>query len=340
MSGATAGGGPALIEVEGLTKRFELRDPGLFGRSLGAVHALTDVDLRIERGETLAVVGESGCGKSTLAKCLAQLHTPTAGAIRFEGEDIFRAPVAARKAIRRRVQMVFQDPFGSLNPRMTAAEIIAEPLLIHRIGDAAERNERTAETASRVGLRSGDLGRYPHEFSGGQRQRIAIARAAILEPDLIIADEPLSALDVSVQSQILNLFMELGRQSGLTYVFISHDLGAVRHIADRIAVLYSGRVVEAGPAETLFAGSRHPYTQSLMEAVPRPGAGKRLQWKTLGGDPPSAIDPPGGCAFHPRCPIVQDICRRERPDPAVQPDSGPGHASACHFAAGPEQAGA
>ena len=228
--------------------------------------------------------------------------------------------------------MVFQDPFGSLNPRMTAAEIIAEPLLIHRIGDPAERNRRTAGTASRVGLRSEDLGRYPHEFSGGQRQRIAIARATILKPDLIIADEPLSALDVSVQSQILNLFMELRRQSGLTYVFISHDLGAVRHIADRIAVLYSGRIVEAGPAESLFADSRHPYTQSLIEAVPQPGAGKRLQWKTLGGDPPSAIDPPGGCAFHPRCPKVQEICRKERPDLAIQPDSGPGHASACHFA--------
>ena len=318
-----------LLEARGLAKHFVLRGAGLFARQIGSLRAVDDVNLTIHAGRCLALVGESGCGKTTVARCLALLQRPSAGEIRFDGKIVFDKKINNIKAIRRDIQMVFQDPFGALNPRMTARAIIAEPLVIHSIGDRGMRAERVAELMEDVGL-SPSLGdRYPHEFSGGQRQRIGIARALALRPRLIIADEPVSALDVSVQSQVLNLMLDLQDAMGLSYLFISHDLAVVEHMADTVAVMYLGRIVESAPRDDLFARPRHPYTQALLRSIPRTGGGKRkLGGATLAGEAPSPLDPPSGCAFHPRCPRAADICRRERP--ALE-RVGDDHSAACHF---------
>jgi len=325
---ASAPPGPTLIEVQGLTKHFALKAPGLFGRRLGTVQALTDVSFTVARGETFAIVGESGCGKSTLARTLLGLHEANAGGITLDGVAV--APQAADRtpALRRRLQMVFQDPYGSLNPRLTAAESVAEPLVIHGIGGT---RERSAEAARAVGLEPGDLAKFPHAFSGGERQRIAIARALVAEPDLIVADEPLSSLDVSIQAQIIELLSRLKEERSLTYIFISHDLPVVAHLADRVAVMYLGRIVETAQAESLFVSALHPYTQMLLAASPRKLGEKRARQSSPRGEPASSVHPPPGCPFHPRCPKVQEICRVERPVLAPKTNVRAHHLAACHF---------
>ena len=290
------------------------------------LRAVEDVSLTIAEGETLALVGESGSGKSTLGNVVAGLQAPTAGAMRFRGQPI---DAAIRKQAQRAIQIVFQDPFGALDPRMPVSSIITEPLRIAGLGSKADRQARARALVGQVGLPLDALNRYPHEFSGGQRQRIAIARALAPEPTLIVADEPLSALDVSIQSQILNLMRALQQQRSLAYLFISHDLAVVNHLADRVAVLYLGRLVEVAPRADLFATPSHPYTQALLQAVPRIGA-RRSRGVAIRGEMPSPLDPPPGCVFHPRCPKVQAVCR-ETP-PTLEPASGrAGQMSACHF---------
>ncbi len=290
------------------------------------LRAVEDVSLTIAEGETLALVGESGSGKSTLGNVVAGLQTPTAGAMRFRGQPI---DVAVRKQTQRAIQIVFQDPFGALDPRMPVSSIITEPLRIAGIGSTADRQARAHELVAQVGLPLDALNRYPHEFSGGQRQRIAIARALAPAPTLIVADEPLSALDVSIQSQILNLMRALQQQRSLAYLFISHDLAVVNHLADRVAVLYLGRLVEVAPRAELFATPSHPYTQALLQAVPRIGK-RRSRGVAIKGEMPSPLDPPPGCVFHPRCPKVQAVCRVT--PPALEPAPGrAGQLSACHF---------
>jgi oligopeptide/dipeptide ABC transporter ATP-binding protein len=328
-----------LLEVEGLVKHFAIRGPTLFSGERGKVHAVNGVSFTLDRGETLALVGESGCGKTTCARAVAQLTRPDAGTVRFKGRDLGRLSRQKLKAVRRSIALVFQDPFGSLNPRLPVGAIVAEPLKIHRQGRRAERQARMAEVIEAVGLKAADAERYPHEFSGGQRQRIAIARALVAGPDLIIADEPLSALDVSIQSQILNLLMDLRDAHGLTYLFITHDLAVVDHIADRIAVMYLGHIVETGRRDDVLTRPSHPYTQALIAAVPAPGGGKRLRRSgpgTAEGDVPSPIDPPSGCPFHTRCPKAEAICRQR--NPALEPTQASAaeigtdaHLGACHF---------
>jgi oligopeptide/dipeptide ABC transporter ATP-binding protein len=275
------------------------------------------------------VVGESGCGKTTAARTIARLYRPDAGSVRFQGRDLAGLRGRALKSARRALQMVFQDPFGSLNPRLPVGAIINEPLKIHGIGTRAERGERLARVMTQVGLNPRDAERYPHQFSGGQRQRIAIARALVLEPELIIADEPLSALDVSIQSQILNLLKDLQEDRGLAFLFITHDLAVVDHFADRVAVMYLGHIVETARREALFETPRHPYTRALIDAVPVPGGGKRRLGTATAGDVPSPAAPPPGCPFHPRCPRASETCRRTMP--ALEPRAeDPGHRVACH----------
>jgi oligopeptide/dipeptide ABC transporter ATP-binding protein len=318
-----------LIAAEGLTKRFPVTRGILFARTVGAVHAVEDVSHAVPRGRTLGVVGESGSGKSTTGRMIARLIDPTAGRVLFDGTDITRVHGADLRALRRRIQMVFQDPTGALNPRHTANQIVAAPLRVHHV--PGNRNAQVADLLERVGL-SPDLGdRYPHEFSGGQRQRIGIARALALEPELLVLDEPVSALDVSVQAHILNLLTDLQRAHGMTYIVISHDLGVVRYLADDVAVMYLGRIVETAPAASMMAPS-HPYTAALLTAAPgRPGAGHRPRI-LLPGDPPSPITPPSGCAFHPRCPkarlvsgdprVVPERCRTDAPPLGEHPHGG------------------
>ena len=318
-----------ILEVRDLCKRFPVRGKGPFaGKSwLAAVNA---VSFRLDKGETLALVGESGCGKTTLARAAAMLQPPTSGSVRFDGSEITGLGNRSLKPLRRRIQMIFQDPYGSLNPRLPVGAIIAEPLLVHGLGDKAERRQKAVRLAEQVGLKAGDMSRYPHQFSGGQRQRIAIARAIALQPCLVIADEPVSALDVSIQSQILNLLRDLRDSRRLTYLFISHDLAVVRHFADRVAVMYLGRIVETAAAETLFDAPRHPYTRALIAAQPVIGRGKRTAAGCLSGDPPSPLDPPSGCPFHPRCPLAQEDCKRTLP--VLEPADGDGgHFAACHY---------
>ena len=315
----------ALVEAEGLVKHFVARR-SVFGRPLATVKAVDGVSFSVEAGRTLALVGESGSGKSTVGRLVLRLIDPTAGRVSFEGRDITALSEAATRAFRRDAQLVFQDPYASLNPRMTVAEMLAEPLALHNIVPASRRRERVAELLEMVGLEPRFAPRYPHEFSGGQRQRIVIARALAVEPKLIVADEPVSALDVSIRSQVLNLMRDLQRRLGLTYIFISHDLAVVKHIADRVAVMYLGRIVESAPTDELFANPRHPYTQALLSAIPLPRARARRDRTILPGDVPSPINPPPGCHLHLRCPHAIERCRIERPA-LIDAD---GHATACH----------
>ncbi|AMW14872.1 dipeptide/oligopeptide/nickel ABC transporter ATP-binding protein [Streptomyces qaidamensis] len=317
----------ALLAATGLAKSFAVRRTLRGGRRL---RALDGVDLTLARGETLGLVGESGCGKSTLARVLLRLERPDAGSVRYGGADPFALSGAELLAWRRKVQMVFQDPFGSLNPRLTAAELIGEPWLTHRsLVPVSRRAARVTELLEMVGLRASDARRLPHEFSGGQRQRIGIARALALEPEVIVCDEPVSALDLSVQAQVLNLLCDLRDELGLSYVFISHDLSVVRHLADRVAVMYLGKMVESGPTEELYERPRHPYTEALLSAAPSPVAGgRRRQRIVLTGELPSPADPPSGCRFRTRCPRVRDVCAETVPTP---PPGAPLHGAACHF---------
>ena len=310
----------ALLELEGIKRRFPVRDA--LGRARGAVRAVDGVSLAVEQGEVLAIVGESGCGKSTLGRLALRLIEPDAGTVRFAGEDLAGLSAAALRARRRDMQLIFQDPFASLDPRMTVQAAIAEPLRLHGVVPRAAEAGRVAEWLERVGLRADHARRWPHEFSGGQRQRIAIARALASGPKLVIGDEPVSALDVSVQAQVVNLLQDLIRELGLTFVLISHDLAVVRHIADRVAVMYLGRIVELGPAAEVFARPKHPYTRALLAAVPGQGA----KAPPLAGDVPSPMAPPSGCRFHTRCAFAVQHCREQ--DPALR---GAGHAAACHF---------
>ena len=300
-----------VLEVENLARHFE-RNSGLFGGAGGVVRAVDGVSFRLDRGETLALVGESGCGKSTTARLALRLIEPSEGIIRFEGQDITNLGGAALRRLRRRMQIVFQDPFASLNPRMRVGEILEEPLILHRIGNAAARNARVAELLSLVGLAPLHAGRYPHEFSGGQRQRIGIARALAVEPSLIVLDEPVSALDVSIQAQVVNLLKDLQARLGLSYLFIAHDLAVVKHMADRVAVMYLGRIVEIADKAALFAAPRHPYTRLLLSAIPRPDP-QRQREAVPAGELPSPLAPPSGCHFHPRCPFASEICRNQAP---------------------------
>jgi peptide/nickel transport system ATP-binding protein/oligopeptide transport system ATP-binding protein len=286
------------------------------------------VSFALKPGETLAIVGESGCGKSTVGRLVMRLIDATEGTIRLEGEDVTSLDDRAFRPHRRQIQLIFQDPFASLNPRMTVGEILAEPLMLHNIVPARERKERVQELLRLVGLQPYQAPRYPHEFSGGQRQRIVIARALAVEPKVIVCDEAVSALDVSIRAQILNLLKDLQARLGLAYIFISHDLGVVKHIADRIAVMYLGRIVETGPADQVFADPRHPYTRALLSAIPVASPHARRERRILQGDVPSPITPPPGCHLHTRCPYAADICRRDRPP---LDDDGTGHAAACHF---------
>jgi oligopeptide/dipeptide ABC transporter ATP-binding protein len=317
---------PALA-AEGLVKHFPVRT-GLFGRASAHVRAVDGVSFEVGAGRTFAIVGESGCGKSTVARLLLRLIEPDAGRIALDGEDLRAAEGATLRRLRGRIQLVFQDPYGSLNPRMTAGDMLAEPLRLHGTLSAPERAARVAELLSQVGLRADAARRYPHEFSGGQRQRLAIARALAAGPRVIVCDEPVSALDVSIQAQILNLLADLQRRLGLAYVFISHDLSVVRQVATDLGVMYLGRFVETGPAATVFATPRHPYTRALLSAVPVPDPAARGREPAIGGDVPSPLAPPPGCAFHTRCPHAEARCRAETP-PLAPSGAGDGVALAC-----------
>jgi oligopeptide/dipeptide ABC transporter ATP-binding protein len=320
-------GGDPLVEVQHVKKYFPIRK-GVLGREVEQVHAVDDVTFAVSEGETLGLVGESGCGKSTLGRTIVRLLEPTEGSVRFQGRDISDLGARALRPLRREMQMVFQDPYASLNPRKRVGSIIGTPLKIHGV-PKSERRQRVQELLERVGLSPEHYNRFPHEFSGGQRQRIGVARALALNPKLIVADEPVSALDVSIQSQMLNLLDDLQRELSLTYIFIAHDLGVVRHVSDRIAVMYLGKLVELSPAEELYQRPIMPYTEALLSAVPIPDpdlahARERI---VLEGDVPSPINPPSGCRFHPRCRYMTDICRDVEP-PLV--DYGRGHVAACH----------
>jgi oligopeptide transport system ATP-binding protein len=322
-----------ILDVADLKVHFPVRR-GFFGRQVGTVRAVDGVSLELAPGKTLGVVGESGCGKSTMARAILRLLPITSGSVKVDGSDVRALEGEALRRARRKMQMIFQDPYASLDPRMTVLDIVTEPLAVHGLARGRARTDKAVQLLERVGLAASYLRRYPHEFSGGQRQRIGIARALALEPKLVIADEPVSALDMSIRAQVINLMIDLQRELGIAYLFIAHDLAVVRHISERVAVMYLGRVVEHAPAAGLFARPQHPYTQALMSAVPtvdpaREKAKKRL---ALAGEPPSPLNPPAGCAFHPRCPHVMDRCKTERPQ---LEDRGDGHLVACHLEAAP-----
>jgi oligopeptide/dipeptide ABC transporter ATP-binding protein len=315
-----------LLQVDSLVRHFIVAH-SLFGRATSTVKAVDGVSFHVQSGETLALVGESGCGKSTVGRLVLRLIEPTAGRIRFEGRDIAGFTSSELRTFRRGAQLVFQDPYASLNPRMTVGEILAEPLAIHAIVPRERRWEKVRELLDLVGLAPVLARRYPHEFSGGQRQRVAIARALAVEPKLVVCDEPVSALDVSISAQVLNLLQNLQRRLGLAYIFISHDLAVVKHIASRVAVMNLGRIVESAPTETLFASPRHPYSRALLSAIPVPRPRAKREHIVLRGEIPSALNPPAGCHFHPRCPYVIERCRSLRP----QLIDDAGHATACHL---------
>ena len=317
-----------ILEVDGLVKHFQLSRGVLLRRQVGLVRAVEDVSFEIGRGETLALVGESGCGKSTTGRLVLRLMDPTAGSVRFKGEEIANLGRHELRRLRRHMQIIFQDPYASLNPRMTVGEILAEPLRVHEIGNPASRETRVRELLDIVGLLPEHARRYPHQFSGGQRQRIGIARALAVNPDLIICDEPVSALDVSIQAQIVNLLQNLQQRFGLSYLFIAHDLAVVKHISDRVAVMYLGKLVEIADKKTIYARPLHPYTQALLAAIPKPDPSLRTQRVMLQGDVPSPFNPPTGCRFHTRCPHAQPRCSAEEPKLR---EAGPGHRLACHF---------
>jgi oligopeptide/dipeptide ABC transporter ATP-binding protein len=317
-----------LLEVKDLKKHFPIYK-GVFSRVSGQVYAVDGVSFEIGRGETLGLVGESGCGKSTVGRTLLRLLEPTDGTIKVGGEDITHLDAQAMLPYRRRMQMIYQDPYASLNPRMTAGEIVGEPLIIHDVGTPQERREKVAALFERVGLRPEAMLNYPHEFSGGQRQRIGIARALALSPDLIVGDEPVSALDVSIQAQIINLLMDLQDEFKLSYLFVAHDLAVVEHISHRVAVMYLGRIVEMTDKQSLFEMPLHPYTEALLSAVPIPKSAARGRKRViLAGDVPSPINPPSGCHFHARCPYAMPRCRTDVP--ALR-EVKPGHWAACHL---------
>ena len=316
-----------LLEVNDLRKYFPGRG-GLLGKAPDPVHAIDGISFSIEEGKTLGLVGESGCGKSTVGRTVLRLIDPTDGTIRFEGTDITGMSRHDLRSLRKRMQIVFQDPYSSLNPRRRAGDIVSEPLLVHGVGNRAERRAQTQALFERVGLRAAQMDLYPHQFSGGQRQRISIARALALGPKLIVADEPVSALDVSVQAQVINLMMDLQEQERLSYLFISHNLAVVEHVSHQVAVMYLGRIVEYADTKRIFERPLHPYTQALMAAVPMPDPANRRRKQHLGGDVPSPVNRPKGCHFHPRCPLAQDRCRVEDPRPR---EIEAGHQVACHL---------
>jgi oligopeptide transport system ATP-binding protein len=326
---SSADGKKVLVEVTDLKKHFPIKSGILFQREVAAVKAVDGVSFKIFEGETLGLVGESGCGKSTTGRTILQLYQPTSGSVKFEGQEITDLKGNALRRMRRMMQMVFQDPYASLNPRMSVGRIVAEPLVVHNIGTKKEREERVAELLELVGLNPYFVRRYPHEFSGGQRQRIGLARSLALNPKFIVADEPISALDVSIQAQVVNLLEKLQNELGLTYLFIAHDLSMVRHLCDRVAVMYLGKVVEIAESEELYTNPLHPYTQALLSAVPVPDpvVEETRQRIILKGDVPSPINPPKGCNFNTRCPVSVDVCFDEDPELVeVLPD----HWVACH----------
>jgi len=317
-----------LLEVNNLVKHFPIKG-GILRRTVAVVKAVDGVSFTLKRGETLGLVGESGCGKTTTGRTILRLEKATDGEVIFDGKDVLAASGSQLKALRRDMQIVFQDPYASLDPRMTIGESVAEGLTIHGIGSKAERIERVREVLAKVGMHPSHMERFPHEFSGGQRQRIGIARALVMNPKLIVCDEPVSALDVSIQSQVLNLLRNLQQEFGLTYLFIAHNLSVVEHISNRVGVMYLGKMVELADRMELFRRPLHPYTKALISAIPIPNPTIRRERIILQGDVPSPINPPKGCRFHPRCWMVRDICREVEP---VFEEKAPGHWSACHFA--------
>ncbi len=317
-----------LLEVRDLVKHFPIRQGIIFTKQIGAVQAVDGVTFDIHKGETLGLVGESGCGKTTVGRLILRLLEATSGDIYFDGKNIPALPKQEMRELRKEMQIIFQDPYGSLNPRMTVGDIIGEPLHIHKLARGAEREKRVREILETVGLSAFHARRFPHEFSGGQRQRIGIARALAVSPRLIIADEPVSALDVSIQAQVINLLEDLQEEFGLTYLFIAHDLSVVKHISDRVAVMYLGKIVELTNKDELYRNPKHPYTQALLSAIPEADPTIKKDRILLKGDVPSPINPPAGCRFHTRCPKVMDICKVEEPEWV---DSGNGHYVACHL---------
>ncbi len=319
----------ALLEVKGLKKYFPIKG-GMLGRTVNYVKAVDDISFSVKRGETLSIVGESGCGKSTTGRAILRLDEPTAGDIRFDGEDLLALSKKQMRRKRKDIQIIFQDPFASLNPRHTVRRLLSEALAIQNVVPKAQRRSRVKELMETVGLSIDMIDRYPHEFSGGQRQRIGIARALAVNPKLIVCDEAVSALDVSIQAQVLNLLKELQHEFKLTYVFIAHDLGVVRHISDRIIVMYLGKIVETADKKSLFDTPRHPYTRALLSAIPVADPSKKKKRIILEGDVPSPLDPPSGCRFHTRCPFATDLCKKD--DPELRSTAGmlTGHQAACH----------